>query len=701
MAAANAPVAAAFCPHCGCFLADLGSTQQQAQHTAACGAAAAARASPAARSQQQRSQHPQQQQQQQTPSGLVPDPRDQEQLGAAEGEGSLVAPDGEEGGEEEEDGNWSEQEEATQAAADGDGLAAAAAAEVAGSEEDGWEGAADGAAAEQSSPGSGGGSTDDDDEEEQAAGAGERAALRAWLAQHGVEKYADHFERAGAGLSLLPCLTDADLQQMGIAALGARKKLLLAAEELADAVEAAAGGEQGAAEGQQWAQQQEPGTEAGAAAVAAAGHHYSQLLQEHAAAAAAEDERRRSHAAAGPSGVGDWRSLVAGGGGAVVTSILNYFKPTGGGKPSKQAAANPGSILSYLKAPDGSSLPVPPPAAQRPAGGGGRGSGKAGQKQWAHKQAMECKPNSPYRHWFLTHFHADHYKGLNGKFDRGTLYCSPPTALLVQQQLRVKPGCIRTVQLNSPILVEGVRVTFLDANHCPGAVMILFEPPGRRPVLHTGDCRLVADMQQEAVLQAVRQAVALAAADAAGVLRQPGGKADLILDTTYCSPEYAFPSQQEVLKFAIDAVKAEAFNPKTLFLFGSYTIGKERLFLEAARVLQRKIYVSVAKRKILDCLNLPPEYRSLLTTDDHETNLHAVPLWMVSQKHMAKLLKHYRGRFSNAVGFQPTGWTHQRDAGQTRARGRRRQKGTIITYQASSGGAEGQQPHYHWYGGLA
>ena len=22
---------------------------------------------------------------------------------------------------------------------------------------------------------------------------------------------------------------------------------------------------------------------------------------------------------------------------------------------------------------------------------------------------------SPYRHWFLTHFHADHYKGLTGK----------------------------------------------------------------------------------------------------------------------------------------------------------------------------------------------------------------------------------------------------------------------------------------------
>lgn len=270
---------------------------------------------------------------------------------------------------------------------------------------------------------------------------------------------------------------------------------------------------------------------------------------------------------------------------------------------------------------------------------------------------------SPYRHWFLTHFHADHYKGLTGKFDRGTLYCSPPTARLVVQQLRVKQSCIREVPLQSPILVEGVRVTFLDANHCPGAVMILFEPPGRRPVLHTGDCRLIPEMQEEPALAAAR------------------GRADLILDTTYCSPEYAFPSQKEVLKFAIDAVKAEAFNPKTLFLFGSYTIGKERLFLEAARVLQRKIYVSAAKRKILDCLDLPEEYRCLLTTDDHETNLHAVPLWMVSQKHMAKLLKHYRGRFTNAVGFQPTGWAHQRDASQTRARGRRKQKGTIITYQ--------------------
>lgn len=90
--------------------------------------------------------------------------------------------------------------------------------------------------------------------------------------------------------------------------------------------------------------------------------------------------------------------------------------------------------------------------------------------------------------------------------------------------------------------------------------------------MSAGDCRLVPAMQGHPALQALR------------------GKATLILDTTYCDPRYTFPSQQEVLAYALRAFAAESSaNPRTLFLFGTYTIGKERLFLEVARAANKKV----------------------------------------------------------------------------------------------------------------
>eukprot|EP00955_Chlamydomonas_euryale_P065262 359189-Chlamydomonas_euryale.AAC.2 len=79
--------------------------------------------------------------------------------------------------------------------------------------------------------------------------------------------------------------------------------------------------------------------------------------------------------------------------------------------------------------------------------------------------------------------------------------------------------------------------TLIDANHCPGAVMIVAHPPGPgvAPVLHTGDCRLLPDMQAHAALRALV------------------GKAVLVLDTTYCDPQYTFPSQKDTLKFVMGA----------------------------------------------------------------------------------------------------------------------------------------------------
>ena len=49
----------------------------------------------------------------------------------------------------------------------------------------------------------------------------------------------------------------------------------------------------------------------------------------------------------------------------------------------------------------------------------------------------------------------------------------------------------------------------------------------------------------------------------------------LYLDTTYCKPEYDFPSQQSVIKATVDLVKKHLVKyPRILICAGSYTIGK-------------------------------------------------------------------------------------------------------------------------------
>ncbi|MFS7991806.1 putative sterile alpha motif domain, DNA repair metallo-beta-lactamase [Helianthus anomalus] len=263
-------------------------------------------------------------------------------------------------------------------------------------------------------------------------------------------------------------------------------------------------------------------------------------------------------------------------------------------------------------------------------------------------------------HWFLTHFHADHYGGLTKSFCHGKIYCSLITAKLVNLKIGIPWAKIEVLPLNQKINIAGVDVTCFDANHCPGAVIILFEPPNGKAILHTGDFRFNEDMTKIASLQTRVHT--------------------LVLDTTYCDPQYDFPKQEAVIQYVLEAIQAEAFNPKTLFLIGSYTIGKERVFMEVARVLQKKIYVTAAKMRVLECLGMPKEDMQWLTLDERESHIHVVPMWTLANfkrlKHVANM---YMGRYSLIVAFSPTGWSFSK--GKKSSPGKRWQQGTIIRYE--------------------
>ncbi|XP_050755340.1 DNA cross-link repair 1A protein isoform X2 [Gymnogyps californianus] len=240
--------------------------------------------------------------------------------------------------------------------------------------------------------------------------------------------------------------------------------------------------------------------------------------------------------------------------------------------------------------------------------------------------------------YFLTHFHSDHYCGLTKNF-MFPVYCNKITGNLVKSKLRVKEQYVHVLPMDTECIVNGIKVMLLDANHCPGATMILFYLPSGTVILHTGDFR--ADPSMERYPALIGQQVHT-----------------LYLDTTYCSPEYTFPSQQEVIQFAVNtAFETVTLNPRTLVVCGTYSIGKEKVFLAIAEVLGSKASMSRDKYKTLQCLE-SAAVNSLISVDWDSTLLHVLPMMQINFKGLQDHLNKFSENFDQVLAFKPTGWTY-------------------------------------------
>ncbi|XP_066278327.1 uncharacterized protein [Branchiostoma lanceolatum] len=261
--------------------------------------------------------------------------------------------------------------------------------------------------------------------------------------------------------------------------------------------------------------------------------------------------------------------------------------------------------------------------------------------------------------YFLSHFHYDHYQGLRKHF-RHAIYSSKVTCNLVKKKIRVADRYLHPLPLDTPCDVEGVKVTLLEANHCPGAVMFLFQLPDGKNLLHTGDFRADSSMECYPALA--------------------GCKVHTIyLDTTYCNPAYSFPGQMDVIDFAVGvAVEAVQQNPKTLIVCGSYTIGKERVFFAVAEALGCKVCVARDKKNTLDCLE-SDQVKRLVTLNGRETRLHVLPMKDLKFNSLKSYLEGYKPQYDSVLAFEPTGWTHNNSVS-TVANIRPKRHGNITVY---------------------
>ncbi|XP_062928061.1 DNA cross-link repair 1A protein isoform X2 [Mobula hypostoma] len=245
--------------------------------------------------------------------------------------------------------------------------------------------------------------------------------------------------------------------------------------------------------------------------------------------------------------------------------------------------------------------------------------------------------------YFLTHFHSDHYGGLSKNF-RCPIYCSTITRNLVISKLKVQDQHVISLPMNTECIVEGVKVVLLDANHCPGAVMLLFQLPNGNTLLHTGDFRANASMERYSHLKGRKVHI-------------------LYLDTTYCSPEYTFPSQQETIQFVGNiAFESVTMNPRTLVVCGTYSIGKEKVFLAIAEVLGCKVCTTKNKLDILRCLGWE-QINSVITLDWASSQLHLLPMMQITFKGLQAHMNKFPGKYDRVVAFKPTGWTYSSQSG--------------------------------------
>ncbi|XP_035676991.1 protein artemis-like isoform X1 [Branchiostoma floridae] len=228
--------------------------------------------------------------------------------------------------------------------------------------------------------------------------------------------------------------------------------------------------------------------------------------------------------------------------------------------------------------------------------------------------------------FFLSHAHRDHMVGLDnpGFLSRlkaslkTRLYCSDITKALLLTEKQFKPlePYIETVTVDTPTSLtvtdeitgkeHSLLVTLLQAGHCPGSVMFLFEG-SEGTVLYTGDFRL--PVGGAAQFQHLHQGDRLKNIQS------------LYVDTTFLVPEAKYiPSREDCCTALINVVQSwisrGAHYVVRLNCKAKY--GYEYLFIELCRRFDMKVHVN--NPSIYQAI---PEIFQCLTSDPSETQIHA------------------------------------------------------------------------------
>jgi DNA cross-link repair 1A protein len=145
---------------------------------------------------------------------------------------------------------------------------------------------------------------------------------------------------------------------------------------------------------------------------------------------------------------------------------------------------------------------------------------------------------------------------------------------------------------------KGVNVTLMDANHCIGSVMFLFQSLETGSILFTGDFRFIPSMLQHPALR-----------NSSGDLIEIS---HLFLDNTFARPEFQFPPQQVCKEMIFKAIEE---NPDFDVFIKSECFGRETLLVELAERFNTIVVVNEKMMKRIRLLKKNPEKFSVNEAD--------------------------------------------------------------------------------------
>lgn len=218
------------------------------------------------------------------------------------------------------------------------------------------------------------------------------------------------------------------------------------------------------------------------------------------------------------------------------------------------------------------------------------------------------------RLFFLTHAHADHTVGLTSSWKNYKIYCSEITKKIILHKFGISEELVVGLPVDQPVVIamddvgkENLTVTLIDANHCPGAVLFLFQGYFGN-ILYTGDFRYYRSLSSHHALQDI--------------------KIDkLFLDNTYCEPKCIFPTREEATDMILEVLRKHLdFN----IVFGMNTLGKEDLLAKIGMTFQKWIGVNPKRMELLKLLDLP----DVFTCDVDSTSIRIVMKNEISKRNL-------------------------------------------------------------------